>query len=92
MMNHYDDLENKALISQQQAERAMQECLTFKNENQRLKNQLEAEKAKNNILKASKRQLEVMKTQNEEMEKKLEEFLETVRLHGQYTFEGPEYL
>ena len=64
----------------------MQECLTLKNENQHLKNQLETEKAKNNILKTSKRELEDLKTKNEEMEKKLEEFMETLRSHGQYTF------
>ena len=66
--------------------------MDLKNENQKLKNQLEEEKAKNNILKASKRQLEVLKTQNQEMEKTLEEFLETLRANGQYIFKVPEYV
>ena len=92
MINQDKDLNNSDFISQHQAKRAIQECMDLKNENQKLRNQLEEEKAKNNILKASKRQLEVLKTQNQEMEKTLEEFLETLRAHGQYTFKVPEYV
>ena len=86
MMNRNEELRNEALMSKQDAERAM-------NENESLKKQIEEEKAENSKLKEAdgkskqeiqdlKSKIEEMETENEKLKKQVKDSVEVVNLYG----------